>query len=597
MKRTCLLSILMLASFVFAQPPFPPLKPQPVPSFHIPEPGRALDENWQYVQTLVDADPAHPELFNAYPVQIAFTHEGRGVIATLHTGFRTFDGGHTWANLDPSPPPQSSSFNSLRAPVYISGIVPRPIARTAVLFDSLFLSTQNATTNAGRIRLLVFLGNNYLLLPDTIQFFNGPHWLTGLAIPDSNNIFAVSGFDRLIFYRDSLSYPNYLGPFDSVYATASEQWVAGPVAQSGNLMISVGSEQWISRNAGAAWEAVPPSDPQSDYGVSFADELHGMTGGGRLQPTPQGWVHVTTDGGVTWSARVLETTLPIRCVEMVTPEIGFAAGGNYMAATGAIWKTTDGGQTWTEDATMDAEITAIESKRESGAYVKVVAAGVYPDFRGGVWINRLYLPELSGPVLVPDPDTLDFGVVAPGGSDTLSFTIQNVGGDTAYITGTMSTNVRFNIVELVSSLDLAPQQSLTLHAVFTPHSQDSSGQYTATLAVLSSDGRTDITVFGSVPLGAGDSRHALLPAVTALNVWPNPGNAVFQIRYALTRASDVSVRIYDVIGRETAVLPQGPRVPGEHVLSWNAADVASGIYFVQLDAAAETMTTKVLLVK
>ena len=596
MRSTCLIFALALAALVCARPSFPPPKPEPVPSFHIPPPGRALDEGWQYVQTLVDAEPAHPELFNAYPVQIAFTHEGRGVIATLHTCFRTFDGGHIWENLDPAPPPNSSSFSSLRAPVYVSGIAARPVMLTSALFDSLFITTENATTNAVLIMPLVFLGSTYQLLPDTIQFYSGPHWLTGLAIPDSNNIFAFSGFDRLVFYRDSLSYP-ILEPLDSVYATTSDQWVAGPVAQQGSLIISVGGEQWISRNAGASWEAAPPADPLSDTGVSFADELHGMTGGGRLQPSSQGWVHMTTDGGVTWSARVLETALPIRCVEMVTPELGFAAGGNYLAASGAIWKTTDGGQTWAEDATMDAEITAIESKRESGAYVDVIAAGVYPDFRGGVWINRLYLPELSGPVLLADPDTLDFGAVTPGSIDTLSFTIQNVGGDTAYISGTTSTDVRFNVVEPVSNLELAPQQSQMLNVVFAPHPQDSSRQYTATLAILSSDGRTDITAYGFVPLGDSNTRPAPLPTATALNVWPNPGNAAFQIRYALTAPSHVRVSIFDVTGRESAVIAQGPRTPGEHVLSWNAAEFPSGIYFVQLEAAASNLTTKLLLIK
>ena len=597
---TALIPILLLLISVagHAQPPaFPPPRPNPMPAFHVPRAGSPLDEGWQYTQTIVDADTGHPELFNAYPVQITFTHDGRDFIATLHTIFNSQDGGYTWHNLDPSPPPfGESTFNSLRVPVYISGLAARPVARTAITFDSLYISTFNANNNVGRVHLLYYTAPHYFLLSEIIHYFLGPHWLTGIALPDSDHALAFSGLDRLIYKRDSLSSP-VITPWDSVYATQADHWVSGPVARVKRLMMAVGSEHWISRNAGTSWSTAAAADSQGDIGVSFADTLHGLTGGGTLNPSPSGWVHRTTDGGLTWSGSVLNSAYPIRCVDMVTPLIGFAAGGNYLTGHGVIWKTTDGGQTWNLDATMDAEITAIESELASGAYVNVSAAGVFPDFRGGVWRNQLYLPNLNGPVLTAEPDTLDFGMVARGDTGLANVTIQNGGLGDAVLTGTRSGNPAFAITNNVSGQLIAPGGQLQLQVIFVPPIIDTTTYaYAAVLSLVSADGHTDIIASGAVPLRSRE-RDPLLPQDVSLSVWPNPGTAIFQIRFELARASDATISIYDLTGREVSTLARGNQEAGEHVLSWNAGNSASGIYFVRLEIPGNQLMKKLLLVK
>jgi photosystem II stability/assembly factor-like uncharacterized protein len=586
--------ILFIATACGAQPQFPPERPNPMPPFQIPRSGGSLDDGWQYMQTLADADSGYPELLNAYPVQMTFTHGGRGFLATLHTIFYSDNGGRTWRNLDPFPPPAYSDYSSLRAPVYITGIAPRPVLRPGISADSLFLSTFNAANNRGRVRMVSYAFDNYYLLPDTLQLFTGPHWLTGIALPDSDNIYALAGYDRKIYYRDSLSYP-VLTRWDSLYATTSDQWVPGIVERVDSLMIAVGGEQWISRDGGYTWTAVPAADPLGDSGVSFADTLHGLVGGGRLNPS-SGWARYTTDGGFTWSDRALSTYYPMRCVEMVTPDIGFAAGGNYNVAAGEIWKTTDGGQSWNLDATVNAEITALGSERISGAYVNVIAAGVFPDFHGGVWRNQLYLPDASGAVLVIDPDSLDFGVVARGDTGYASAVIHNAGNGSADLFGAQSSDPAFSATNISAGMQIAPGADLPLDVIFTPPVGDSPLEYTAGLTLLSADGSTEVVLRGSVPLSANEPSVGL-PQSASLTVWPNPGNAVFQIRFELSRTGEVALRVYDVTGRLVTILAQGKREPGQHVVAWNARDAASGIYFVRLEAGDVRVTTKLLLVK
>jgi hypothetical protein len=79
--------------------------------------------------------------------------------------------------------------------------------------------------------------------------------------------------------------------------------------------------------------------------------------------------------------------------------------------------------------------------------------------------------------------------------------------------------------------------------------------------------------------------------------FPNPFNPTTVIRYALAQRSFVSLKVFDVAGREVAVLLEGKAAAGSHSVHWNAAYLPSGIYFYQLSTAAGTATKKLMLLK
>ena len=78
---------------------------------------------------------------------------------------------------------------------------------------------------------------------------------------------------------------------------------------------------------------------------------------------------------------------------------------------------------------------------------------------------------------------------------------------------------------------------------------------------------------------------------------PNPFNPVTTIRYDLPEACHTNLRVYDVRGREVAVLVDDSRPAGRHAIEWNADHVASGIYFYRLEAATYGETRKLILLK
>ena len=76
---------------------------------------------------------------------------------------------------------------------------------------------------------------------------------------------------------------------------------------------------------------------------------------------------------------------------------------------------------------------------------------------------------------------------------------------------------------------------------------------------------------------------------------PNPADRATTVRYELSRACPVSVRMHDATGRVVAELVNATQNAGEHSVSWNASDTPSGIYYCTLQTGGE-VTTRPLVV-
>lgn len=83
----------------------------------------------------------------------------------------------------------------------------------------------------------------------------------------------------------------------------------------------------------------------------------------------------------------------------------------------------------------------------------------------------------------------------------------------------------------------------------------------------------------------------------ALTSVPNPVRDAASIRYALDRPADVTLAVYDVLGRQVAALVSGPQAAGDHAATWEAAGVAPGVYLLRLQANEVTATQRVVIVR
>jgi hypothetical protein len=79
--------------------------------------------------------------------------------------------------------------------------------------------------------------------------------------------------------------------------------------------------------------------------------------------------------------------------------------------------------------------------------------------------------------------------------------------------------------------------------------------------------------------------------------YPNPFNAVTRVAFGLPEASKVSIRVFDVAGREVATLVSGELKAGHHNVVWNGESMVSGVYVVKMEAPGFSSGRKVMLVK
>jgi hypothetical protein len=79
--------------------------------------------------------------------------------------------------------------------------------------------------------------------------------------------------------------------------------------------------------------------------------------------------------------------------------------------------------------------------------------------------------------------------------------------------------------------------------------------------------------------------------------WPNPFNPTTTITYDLKESGIVFLRVFDVLGREVAMLVEGDQNAGRHTVTFDGSSLSSGIYFYRLDAGSFTDTKKMILMK
>lgn len=84
--------------------------------------------------------------------------------------------------------------------------------------------------------------------------------------------------------------------------------------------------------------------------------------------------------------------------------------------------------------------------------------------------------------------------------------------------------------------------------------------------------------------------------------YPNPFNPITRLDYLLPRRSDVSIRVYNMLGQEIITLLEQEQSYGQYSVLWNGLDrsgkqVASGVYFTELKAGSIRKTRKMLLLK
>ncbi|MDZ7317409.1 MAG: T9SS type A sorting domain-containing protein, partial [candidate division KSB1 bacterium] len=104
-------------------------------------------------------------------------------------------------------------------------------------------------------------------------------------------------------------------------------------------------------------------------------------------------------------------------------------------------------------------------------------------------------------------------------------------------------------------------------------------------------------VGGAVKSQVSDQPAQLVTDYELKQNYPNPFNPSTTIEFALPKDGKVKLVVYDVLGRQVASLIDAKLEAGIHSVSFNAADLPSGVYFYRLQTNEKTLTQKMMLIK
>ena len=108
----------------------------------------------------------------------------------------------------------------------------------------------------------------------------------------------------------------------------------------------------------------------------------------------------------------------------------------------------------------------------------------------------------------------------------------------------------------------------------------------------------DITLYGTEETETSTEPVTELPASVSLEQnYPNPFNPTTTIRFILSDTEHVRLTVYDMLGRQIAVLTDEVRTAGSHSISWDAARFSSGVYLYRIETPSARLSRSMTLVK
>ncbi|MCX6165509.1 MAG: T9SS type A sorting domain-containing protein [Ignavibacteriae bacterium] len=357
----------------------------------------------------------------------------------------------------------------------------------------------------------------------------------------SQDIYDSKGIQALIVHPTN---PNivYCGVFNALAVSAVGLWKT-----------TNGGTNWVASSTGMDNKQVlciafNPLNPNVLY-----------TGTSMMSPSASTGpckVFKTCDAGATWTAVVngipqLSTdNNPIRCMSISNFDTSVVLAGLFMnatALTGGMYLTTNGGQLWT--------------KRQSGLYDTVNA-----------------LPRSC--------------LIKPG-SSTEFF----VGLDNSTVTTKKgvfrTTNAGLNWVSFNSGVMLNTYAIRALAYKTTGNPTLFAGD--GGTATASSG--TGLYEYSWLASGIGNSNNGIPNTFELSQNYPNPFNPITKISYQLPFSGLIKISVYDILGREVAILANGYKNAGYYNIEFDGTKFNSGVYFYRLFTDRFVSTKKMILVK
>jgi hypothetical protein len=175
-----------------------------------------------------------------------------------------------------------------------------------------------------------------------------------------------------------------------------------------------------------------------------------------------------------------------------------------------------------------------------------------------------------------------------------SVVVVNGGEATLIISKVASSDSTFAVVP--SSMNVGPLDSAKFFITFAPSSP---GAKSANIIFShNAPGPPDsVLVTGNGTVDVTNRTESISAVYSLEQNYPNPFNPITTIGFTVPLSGFVSLRVYDLLGREVAVLVDGERPAGTSAAVWDAGERASGVYIYRLQAGSFSQTKRLVLLK
>lgn len=307
-------------------------------------------------------------------------------------------------------------------------------------------------------------------------------------------------------------------------------------------------------NGGTSWDSLPVPTTTSLYALDFVNAATGYVFGS------SGASFKTTDGGANWALVTTGTTSTLYSGDFITANYGWIVG-----SSGAVRKTTDGGLTWTaQTPNFTSTIYKILMADTTYGVLCGSSGTVRRTTNGGTTWDTVYTPNTATLYTLSAVNPLN-GII--GGSS--GFTAKTTNGGLNWTIG-------------------AP----------TGYSNTIYGLYMKTADSIWACGSSAfISKYATGIVGITTWEHNIPLTYTLEQNYPNPFNPTTTIKFGLPKAGNVTLKIYDITGREVASLFNNQQFNAGTISQvFDARELASGIYFYSLIVDNDLKASKKMVV-
>jgi photosystem II stability/assembly factor-like uncharacterized protein len=380
-------------------------------------------------------------------------------------------------------------------------------------------------------------------------------------------------------------------------------------------VVNLGGEIYKTMDGGASWQ-LQLLGPNAFRSVGFADSLHGWAG-----TLDSDLLFQTRDGGATWT-RVQNIPEPkpegICGLSVVNAAVVYGCGRyNH---TPRVIKTVDGGATWTTidmSAHAGTLIDCYFLAPDSGFVVGGSPQGVFPSTiravvlftgdGGRTWQNRFTTSR---------PGEWGWKISFPSRRKGY-VSIERFGAPT-YCLKTADGGLTWqevfvqNLTLDVQGIGFATENKGWVAARRTEIFETSNGGITWQLITFGESINRFRMLSDTLGYAVGKAVYKYSPNTTAVAAhktekpssayflaqnYPNPFNPATTIRYGVQRAGLVKLQVFDLSGKLVATLVDAVKPVGNYETQFEAAGLASGLYFYRLQAGGLVTTRKMLLAR